>query len=159
MKKDECCSLIKVKEWDKKTFKWNKKPFVKDSLPTFFHMPFPPMIGKKIVAMWEKVQAAKCDLAMKDTITMFYDPSPWKSEIYMAVKKEVPGMENVKFTGTFMTRVYDGAYGEVPKWIKDMDAYLAGKKKKAKKYYIYYTCCPKCAKKFGHNYSVLFAEV
>ena len=31
--------------------------------------------------------------------------------------------------------------------------------KKTKKIYFYYTTCPKCAKKYGHNYIVSFAEV
>jgi hypothetical protein len=47
----------------------------------------------------------------------------------------------------------------VPKYIKEADTYLASLGKKAKKYYFYYTTCPKCAKKYGHNYIVAFAEV
>ena len=35
----------------------------------------------------------------------------------------------------------------------------ASQGKKAGKYYFYYTSCPKCAKKYGHNYIVAFAEV
>lgn len=33
------------------------------------------------------------------------------------------------------------------------------KKQFAKKYYVHYAYCPKCEKKFGHNYMILFAEV
>lgn len=42
---------------------------------------------------------------------------------------------------------------------KNWDTLVAGKGKKAIKYYFYYTTCPKCARKYGHNYIVAFAEV
>jgi 6-pyruvoyl-tetrahydropterin synthase len=47
----------------------------------------------------------------------------------------------------------------VPKWVKEMDKYLAEQGKKASRYYFYYTTCPKCAKIHGHNYVVAFAQV
>jgi len=31
--------------------------------------------------------------------------------------------------------------------------------KMAEKYYFYFTTCPKCAQKYGHNYIVAFAQV
>ena len=88
-----------------------------------------------------------------------YDPSPWKGELYVAVTKEVPGAKNAKLSGTFISRVFDGPYNAVPKWIKEMDSYLAGQGKKASRYYFYYTTCPKCSKIHGHNYVVAFAQV
>jgi hypothetical protein len=90
---------------------------------------------------------------------MAYDPSPWKSELYMNVTKEVPGAENVKLNGTFVSKVFDGPYSHVPKYLKEFNKYLNLIEKKAKKIYFYYTTCPKCAKKYGHNYIVAFAEV
>jgi NMD protein affecting ribosome stability and mRNA decay len=47
----------------------------------------------------------------------------------------------------------------VPKWIKEMDALLAAQGQKALKYYFHYTSCPKCAKIYGHNYVVAFAQI
>ena len=44
-------------------------------------------------------------------------------------------------------------------WIKEMAEYVAEKGKTVKKYYFYYTTCPKCAKTYGHNYVVAFAKV
>lgn len=45
--KNECCPEFNPKKWDEKTFDWNNKQFVKETIPTLFHIPFPPMIGKK----------------------------------------------------------------------------------------------------------------
>ena len=77
----------------------------------------------------------------------------------MAVKIQIPDAENVKFCGTFLSKVFDGSYNDVPKWIKEMAPWVASKGKSVKKYYFYYTTCPKCAKIYGHNYVVAFAEV
>ncbi len=65
----------------------------------------------------------------------------------------------MKFSGTYLTKVFDGPHNDVPKWIKAMAPNLAGKGKSAKKYYFYYTTCPKCAKHYGKNYVVIQAQV
>lgn len=109
--------------------------------------------------MWNKAQEAKAAPEMNDFLMLAYDPSPWKSEFYLAVTKEVPETENVTFSGTFLSKVFDGSYHSVPQWIKQMDAYVASQAKKTKKYYFYFTTCPKCAKLYQHNYVVAFAEI
>ncbi len=62
-------------------------------------------------------------------------------------------------TRTFLTKVFDGPYNAVPKWIGDMDRYVSSQGKTVKKYFFYFTTCPKCAKLRGHNYAVVFAQV
>jgi hypothetical protein len=157
--KQECCPVFDPAPWDNKTHNWTDKLFIRDYLPQLFHIPFPPMMGKVIGRMWKKAQDAGAAVEMKDFLLLAYDPSPWKSELLMNVTKEVPEAENVKLTGTFISKVFDGPYHHVPKYIKELDSYLVSQGKKAIKYYFYYTTCPKCAKKYGHNYIVAFAEV
>jgi hypothetical protein len=160
-KKEEevCCPKFNPAGWDEKMHVWKKKRFIKDSIPQLFHMPWPPMIGKVIERMWAVAKSAKAEVDMKDYLLLMYDPSPWKSEFYMLVGKTVPGAENVELNGTFISKVYEGPYNDVPKWMANMDEYLAKKNKKALKYYFYYTTCPKCAKKWGKNYVVVFAQI
>jgi hypothetical protein len=43
--------------------------------------------------------------------------------------------------------------------MREMEAHVSRKGKTIKKQYFYYTTCPKCAKKHGHNYIVAFAQV
>ncbi len=155
----ECCPVFDPAPWDYKTHEWNGKPFIRDYLPQLFHMPLPSMMGKVIGRMWRKAQDAGAASEMKDFLLLAYDPSPWKSELYMNVTKEVPGAENVKLTGTYVSKVFDGPYSHVPKYLNEFRRYLALTEKKARKYFFYFTTCPKCAKKYGHNYIVAFAEV
>ena len=152
-----CCPKFNPKKWDNKTHQWKDKLFIQDNVRQIFHNPL--NIGKVITRMWNKAQEAGAAPDIKDFILMAYDPSPWVSELYMTVTKEVPNAKNVKLSGTFVTKVFDGPYNEVPKWFKEMEKYLSGKGKIGKKYYFYFTTCPKCAEYYGHNYVVAFAEV
>jgi len=156
---DECCPKFSPEKWDEKTHEWNEKPFIKESMPTFFHVPFPPMIGKKIAKLFDLAKEAKAEPPKEDWLVLFYDPSAFKSELYMSLKEPIEKGDNVTISGKFESKVFDGSYNAVPKFMKEMDVYLEKKSKKAKNYYVHYAYCPKCSKKFGHNYMVLFAEV
>jgi len=160
MNEDECCPEFDPIKWDKKTFNWKNKLFIKESIPTIYHIPFPPMIGKKIMRMWNLAEKAQADIPDKtDALVLFRDPSAFKSEIYYTVSKMVEGANNTTISGTFVAGVFDGPYNAIPKFIKEMEIYLAKENKKAKDYYVHYAYCPKCAKEKGHNYMILFAEV
>lgn len=159
MTKDECCPRFDPALWDGKTHSWNNKPFIMKTVPQVFHIPIPWKFAGAITSMWKMAEDAKAAPDLKDFILMSFDPSPWKSELYLAVTKEIQGAENVKISGTFISKVFDGPYNSPPKWIKEFDKYLAEKGKKALKYYFYFTYCPKCSKKYGHNYCVVFAKV
>lgn len=155
----QCCPKFEPEPWQEKTHVWNEKLFIKDSIPLFMHIPWPPMVGKVLGKLWKKAQEAQADPDPKDVLFLAYDPSPWKGEYYLSVNKEVPQSENVRLTGTFLTKVFDGPYNAVPKWVKVMDKYVADQGKSVKKYYFHYTTCPKCAKFYGHNYVIAFAQV
>jgi len=160
MEKGEvCCPKFDPEPWDEKEVVFKDKMFIVDTIPQFLHMPLPGSFGKTVAKMWEKIEKAQAKPDDKDFLMLAYDPSPWKSELHINVTREVPDAENVKLSGTYATKVFDGPYNSVPKWIKEMEAYVESKGQVIKKLYFYYTTCPKCAKKYGHNYVVVFAEV
>jgi len=159
-KNKECCPKFHPEKWDQKTYNWQNKPFIKESLPTLFHLPFPPLIGKKITKMCQMMEEAKMvEVNNEDVLMLFRDPSAFKSEIYLSVTGPVPNANNVNISGTFIGKVFSGSYNAVPKFIKQMNEYLAAQGKKASNYYIHYAYCPKCAKKYGDNYMIIFAQV
>ena len=65
----------------------------------------------------------------------------------------------VRISGTFLTRVFEGPYKNMGKWVKEMKAFVKTKGREIKKLYFFYTTCPKCAKVYGKNYTVILAEV
>ncbi|NNK75061.1 MAG: hypothetical protein HKP42_03265 [Maribacter sp.] len=156
----ECCPIFHPEKWNQKTFNWEHKKFIKASVPTFFHIPFRPILGKKITNMMKiATDSRKLSDDMEDVLLLFTDPTAFKSELFLSVTDSVPNAKNTKLSGTYLTKVFDGAYNAIPKFMKQMDAYLAKQHKKANQYYVHYAYCPKCAKENGHNYMVLFANV
>jgi hypothetical protein len=154
-----CCPKFDTAPWDEKTYQWEEKLFIKDTVPQLFHIPLPWTINRTIKRMWNRAEEVKAAPDMKDFLMLAYDPSPWKCEYYLAVTNEIPGADNQKLSGTFLSKVFDGPFNAVPQWIKEMAQYVASKGKTTQKYYFYYTTCPKCAKKYGHNFVVAFAQV
>lgn len=158
--KDECCPRFSPEKWDKKRHEWKDKPFIMESIPTFLHIPFPPMIGKKAGKMTCLKEEAKMTEANKeDALFLFRDPSAFRSELYLSTTGAVPQANNVAISGKFVSRVFDGNYNAIPKFMKQMDTWLSTEGMKARDYYVHYAYCPKCAKKFGANYMILFAKV
>lgn len=157
--KKECCPKFNPKKWDKRIHKWKNKLFIKESMPTFFHIPFPWIISKKIIKLCKMAEDAKVELAPLDALLLFHDSSAFKSEIYLSVKKTIKGAKNISVSSTFFSRAFEGPYSSVPKFMKQMYMELKEKKLVVKDYYIHYAYCPKCAKKFGTNYIVIFAKI
>ncbi len=151
-----CCPRFDPIPWDEKVFVWKDKPFVKGVVHQIFHIPID--MGKVVAGLWGRIQAAQAAVPTNEFVMLAYDPSPWKSELYFAVSKQVPDTENIAISGTFLSKVFEGPYSAVPKWMKEMEVVAANKGKKIKKQYFYYTTCPKCAKIYGKNYVVAFAE-
>jgi hypothetical protein len=80
MKKQEqeCCPEFEPAKWDKKAFAWDRKHFIRETIPTFFHTPFPPMIGKKMKKMSELADKAKANIPdLSEALIMFRDPTPF----------------------------------------------------------------------------------
>lgn len=153
----ECCSQFNPVPWDGKKHIWKEKLFLKDEVFQILHIPLnmEPVVKR----MFSKIDASDAMPPVSDFLMLCYDPSPWKSEIYMTVTKNVAGGEMATLTGTFESKVFDGPYHKVPEWIKEMDLLLAKKGEKALKYYFHFAYCPKCMKKYGHNYCIAFAQV
>lgn len=157
MENEVCCPVFDTSLWDGKINTWQDKLFMQEEICAFFHIPMG--MGKVITKMCKQIEAAGAMPDPKDFLLLCHDPSPWRSQINMSVTKEVPGAKMVRMSGTFESKVFDGPYNRVPKWIKEMDQHLAAKGEKAQKYLFHYAYCPKCAKKYGHNYCVAFAQV
>lgn len=150
-----CCPKFDPKKWDKKTLVWKNKRFIKRSVLQIMHIPL--NFGPAITSLISKAEKAKALPKGADFLSLAYDPSPWKSELYVSVTKQVSGAENALLSGKFFARVFDGPYNAVPEWLKETEKGLKGKT--PEKCYVHYAYCPKCSKKYGHNYAIVFAKI
>lgn len=152
-----CCPQFDPTPWENKEIIWNDKMFVKDKTVSFMYMPF--NIGSMMKRVWGEVEKAGAAPEMKDWVMLSKDTSPWKCEHFLAVKKEVPSLNNVKLSGIFFTKVFEGPFKECKNWYKEMQKLAEEKNVNKNNIYFYYTTCPKCAKKWGKNYVIGFLKI
>ena len=60
--------------------------------------------------------------------------------------------------GRFFSKVYEGPFKDTGKWCKDFQTRVDALKLGIAKWYMWYTTCPKCARKYGKNYVVVVAQ-
>jgi len=149
-----CCLRFDPKPWDGKTVEWKDKLFLKDRTRSLFHIPL--NFGSVIVRNMERIKAAG---ALAPKPLMLCDDGMFGSDLYIAVSKDVPGAKMERISGTFLSKVFEGPYKNAGKWAKEMHAYVASKGNAVKKLYFFYTTCPRCAKAYGKNYTVILAQV
>jgi hypothetical protein len=152
---DVCCPKFDPTPWDGKIFEWDNKRFIKEKVFTFFYMPI--NFGKKMKNLDEKVRTAGA--SMPDFLCLSDHTSKWNMDVYLAVDREIPGTENVLLSGKFLSKAYEGPYKDTRKWSTDFQKFAEEQKVNIKKWYMWYTTCPKCAKKHGKNYVVILAEI
>ena len=150
-----CCAPFNPEPWQDKEITWQDKLFVKDHVHQFFHIPL--NMGKKVVKNMELIKKAGAGAPYQLMLTD--EKSLWGADIYIDVAKDVSGAQMAKLSGTFLTKVFEGPYRDAGKWAVEMQEYVKSKGEELKKLYFSYTTCPRCAKAYGKNYVVLFAQI
>lgn len=150
-----CCPPFDPASWQDKEVTWDHKLFVKEHVHSLFHVPLD--MSRKMTHAMRLIEEAH---AKPEQGLMLSDElSAWGADLYIDVAGPVPGADVALLSGTFLTHVYEGPFREVPKWAADMRARVEAAGRPVKKLYFAYTTCPSCAKAYGKNYVVLFAEV
>lgn len=151
----QCCPPFIAEPWDDKILEWNDRKFIRDRVKTFFFMPIG--FGKVMKRLDAKVTQAGA--SMTDFMCLSDHTSRWNMNVYLAVDREIPGADNLTLSGKFLSRVYEGPFKDTGKWCSDFEQKAKEKGLEIKKWYMWYTTCPKCAKKYGKNYVVLIGEI
>lgn len=150
-----CCPEFDPAPWDDKFHEWKEKKFVKASVCTLFYMPV--NFGRVMKRLDQKIRAAGA--TMPDQLGLSDHTSKWNMDIYIAVDKDVPELENTTLSGKFYSKVYEGPYQNTGKWTEDFKNLAKSKGFAVKKWYMWYTTCPKCAKKYGKNYVAIVSQI
>jgi hypothetical protein len=155
MTENECCPKFDPNPWNGKLFEWNQKKFIKENVRTFLDMPL--NFDRVMKRLDEQVRAASA--TTPDWICLSDHTSKWNMDLYLAVDKEIPGAENMTLSGKFLSKVYEGPFQDTGKWCKDFEQFASSKGVKISRWFMWYTTCPKCAKKYGKNYVVIVAQI
>jgi hypothetical protein len=150
----ECCPKFNPTPWDGKTIQWENKRFVKDRVASILHLPL--NFGSVMKRNMEIICAAGAN--PEDMVILTDEASLWSADVYLEVNKDIPQAKMATISGTFISKVFEGPYRNMGKWIKEMKSFMTAGGKRMGKLYFYYTTCPKCAKKYGKNYVVILAQ-
>ncbi len=155
MENEVCCPKFDPEPWQEKEFEWEDKQFIKTKSFTIFYVPV--NFGGAMKKLDKLVRDAGA--TFQDNMALSDHTSKWNMDVYAAVDREVPGAENVTLSGKFISKVYEGDFKETSVWGEDFKQFAASKNVKISKWYMWYTTCPKCAKKYGKNYTVFIGKV
>ena len=150
-----CCPPFDPEPWDGTEVTFEDRLFVKDRVRSVLHIPV--NFGKVMARNMERINSA--DALEAEPLVLSDENSLWGSDLYIAVTKDVPGAKMVRLSGTFLTRAFEGPYKDIRKWVEEMKGYVAAQNETMQKLYFFYTTCPKCAKHYGRNYTVLLAQI
>jgi hypothetical protein len=151
----ECCPQFDPTPWDDKTFTWDNKRFIKDKVCTLLYMPV--NFGSVIRRMNAKIDQAGAKAL--DWLSLSDHVSPWRMDLLIAVDKEIPTVENITLSGRFLSKVYEGSFKNTGRWRQDYENLAKNRNLVIKREYMWYTTCPKCAKKYGKNYVVIIGKI
>ena len=150
-----CCPRFDPTPWEGKTFVWDRKKFITDRAYSLFSIPL--NFGMVMKRTHDLVRASGASIP--EYLCLSDHSSRWKINVYLAVDREIGGAENVTLSGRYFSKVYEGPYSDTGKWCKNFDSYTREQGMNIRKWYMWYTTCPKCARKYGKNYSVIIARM
>ena len=151
----ECCPKFDPAPWQERRVALDGKKFVQDRVRSFLRIPlnFGAVMARNMAA----IQAAGAE--PPNMIVLSDENSLWGADVYLEVSRDVPGLRKASIPGTFLAQAYEGPYRDIPKWIADLKRRIAGQGKTLRRLLFFYTTCPKCARKYGRNYVVLFGQI
>lgn len=149
-----CCPPFDPSTWSQDDLVWQDKLFVTDHVHCILHVPID--MRQKVLRNGRLIEAASA--RAERALMLSTDTSAWGADLYIEVTQPVPGARMTTLSGTFSTHVYEGPYQRAGKWIADMRELMARRGQPIEKVYLAYMTCPRCAKAYGKNYVVVFAQ-
>ena len=150
-----CCPRFRPEPWTNQALHFDRKPFVKASTISLFHVPL--NMGSMFARTWDAIKKAHAENG--GFLVLSHDESAWHAEHLFAVSKDVPDAEMVHLSGDFLTQVFEGPYSHARTWCAEMERRVEDCGKRLETMYFFYTTCPRCAKHYGKNYVVGVAKV
>ena len=148
-----CCPKFNPDGWDGVALQLRDLPVLRARTCSVMHLPL--NMGK----VFGRVQTHLQQAGTQAQAVLSSDLSPWQDEHLFVVDGPVSGEEMATLSGDFVTRVFEGPYGRAKHWMRELRDMSRARGKPDGRAFFYYTTCPKCAKAYGKNYVVGFAEI
>ncbi|AEV28154.1 hypothetical protein SpiGrapes_0294 [Sphaerochaeta pleomorpha str. Grapes] len=154
MDEQVCCPPFDPKPWERTIVTFDHQKFVQVKVRTLNFMPL--NFGSVMKKAQAQINAAGAMVV--DNIALSNHVSKWMMEVLIAVDKDVAGMQMSTLTGKFLSNVYEGPFKDTGIWCKNFEQFAKEESFTFSTWYMWYTTCPKCAKKYGKNYVVILGH-
>ena len=154
--KEVCCPEFEPSLWDDRIITWKDKRFIRDHVFTLFYMPV--NYGSVMRRFNKKIVNSESEIP-KDGLCLADHTSKWNMDLYLAVDHEIRWAKNVTISGQFYCKVYEGPFRDTGKWCEDFERTIQTKGFPKHRLYMWYTTCPRCAKKYGKNYVAILSHI
>jgi len=151
-----CCPRFNPTGWDNQSLHFENKRFVRATTHSLMHIPL--NMNQVFTRVQQHIEDENAADPAKE-IVLSRDISGTEAEHFFAVTKDVPDEEMATISGDFITRVFEGPYRNIKNHEHDMRIAAKSMGKTAKDVFFFYTTCPRCAKAYGENYMVGFAQI
>lgn len=150
-----CCPRFNPEGWDRQHLSLRDLPVVRATTRSAMHVPL--NMGRVFTRVNRAIEAAG-GYEPGRMLVLSRDTSPWAAEHLFVVGRPVVGEEMATLSGEFETRVFEGDYREARKWHDELAELSRARGRPEGRSYFFYTTCPACAKAYGRNVVVGFAE-
>lgn len=151
-----CCPRFQPETFQEGEVVWKDKLFVAERVRSLFHVPL--NMTHKVKHATGLIFAAGAQPAGRP-LFLGEEISSFRSHIYIEVTHHVPEAEMLALSGTFFAKVFEGPFRDAPKWCDEMQRLVSARGQKIQRLFYGYTTCPSCARAYGENYVVLYAQV
>lgn len=151
-----CCPRFDPAQVPEKEFVWNDKLFVVEHVHALLHMPLDMTIKVKHASALIAAAGAQ---PKGRALMLGEEVSAWRSNLYLEATCAVPDAEMVSLSGTFLAKAFQGPFSDSRRWVEEMEDYVESRGHELRRMFFGYTTCPKCARVYGENYVVMYAQV
>ena len=150
-----CCPEFDQEKWQEKSVELTEKLFLKDHVTKLFHIPMDfELVMEKDFSIIKQAGAE-----LQSPLVITDEKTPWESDVFIEIEKEIPNVLIEKISGTFLTKVFEGPLKHMDKYMAEMREYARSRGVEPKRLFAYNTYCHKCAKHYGNNYVVIMALI
>lgn len=150
-----CCPRFDPRPWDGREIVWTDRPFVKERIHCVLHVP----LDFRTKLAHARARIAEAGVAPSAPLVLVEHLSPWGCNVYLDVTGPVPDAEMASLSGTFLTKVFEGARRDEPRFALAMAAYVAARGRLLTRLYFGYPTCTACEKAYGESHVVMFGRV
>ena len=154
MTEDICCPKFNPVPWKEREVTLDDRYFIKKRVRTFNYMPL--NFGSVMTKAQQEIEAHGAKVV--ENMALSEHVSKWKMEVFIAVDRNIAELKTFQIHGKLLANVYEGPFKDTGIWTKDFERLAKNKEFPIGRWFMWYTTCPKCAKKYGENYVVILGQ-